>query len=209
MRLFGASWCVAQCGGDWWSWAGNGGLGDGGPVPCRHVAILSEAALIIFGGGFPRHGSSPGRRAAQAAIFAVQRQLEALVIGEGQLAVALCDRGTEDRVAYWPGGADEFSAAMGTTQESELGRYRAVIYLAVPVAAEGHVTQPIRTESAQRAAEIDRAIAAAWDLHHHRFEVPAGPAFDVKAQSALAAILARLPDCYREATGSDHRGGPP
>ncbi len=176
---------------------------------CRHVAILPEAASIIFGGGFPRHESLSGRTATQAAISAVQRQLEAVVIGEGQVAVALCDRGTVDGVAYWPIGAGDYWAAMGTTSEAELGRYRAVIHLALPDTAEGYVTDPIRTESAHRAAEIDRAIAAVWDSHPHRVSVPAGPAFDVKAQAALAAIGATLPTCCRQAMEAIHHAGTP
>jgi predicted ATPase len=175
---------------------------------CRHVAILPEAASIIFGGGFPRHGSLPGRTATQAAIFAVQRQLEAVVIGEGQVSVALCDRGTVDGVVYWPSGAGDFWSAMGTTRDAELGRYQAVIHLEVPDAAEGYVTDPVRTESAQLAAEIDRAIAAVWEVHPHLDTVGAGPAFDVKAHLALTAIRATLPDCCREAAGSGHRAGP-
>lgn len=66
---------------------------------CRHVALLPEAASIIFGTVFPRHGSLPGRTVTQAAVFAAQRQLEAVVTGEGQVAVPLCDRGTVDGVA--------------------------------------------------------------------------------------------------------------
>lgn len=174
---------------------------------CRHVAILPEAASIIFGGGFPRHGSLSGRTATQSAIFAVQRQLEAVVIGEALVSVALCDRGTVDGVAYWPADAGDFWSAMGTTRDAELSRYRAVIHLEVPDDAEGYVTDPIRTESAQRAAEIDGAIAAVWDVHPRLVTVPAGPAFDVKAHLALAAIAATLPDSCRQA--ARHRPAQP
>jgi hypothetical protein len=39
---------------------------------CDHVVILSEAAGIIFGGGFPRHDNPGVRCAAQLAIYHVQ-----------------------------------------------------------------------------------------------------------------------------------------
>ena len=48
---------------------------------CEHVLILPEAATIVFGGGFPRREERESRRAAQRAIFHVQRELEA--IGDG------------------------------------------------------------------------------------------------------------------------------
>lgn len=73
---------------------------------CEHVGILPEAAGILFGGGFPRSDADPVLRAAQRAIFHVQRELEALVHEQSVVAVALCDRGTVDGLAYWPGDAD-------------------------------------------------------------------------------------------------------
>ncbi len=69
---------------------------------CPHLAVLPEAASIVFGGGFPRRPSIPGQRAAQRAIFHVQRAIERLVDEEGRVAVGLCDRGTLDGLAYWP-----------------------------------------------------------------------------------------------------------
>lgn len=41
---------------------------------CSHVKILPEAAGIVFGGGFPRESEPTCRRAAQRAIFHVQRE---------------------------------------------------------------------------------------------------------------------------------------
>lgn len=46
---------------------------------CEHVTVLPEAASIVFGGGFPRHDDDECRRAAQRAIYHVQRQLEVTV----------------------------------------------------------------------------------------------------------------------------------
>ena len=74
---------------------------------CPHVRVLPEAAGVIFGGGFPREEERESRRAAQRAICHVQRELE--VVGDGHNpAVVLCDRGTVDGVAYWPGPPEEF-----------------------------------------------------------------------------------------------------
>ena len=66
---------------------------------CSHVKVLPESAGIVFGGGFPREGDPACRRAAQRAIFFVQRELEA--IGDvHNPAIVLCDRGTVDGLAY-------------------------------------------------------------------------------------------------------------
>lgn len=164
---------------------------------CRHVAILPEAATIVFGGGFPRHDSAAGLHASQRAIFAVQHQLEALVIDEGQVGVALCDRGTVDGRAYWPGSANSFWNAMGTTSDAELARYLAVIHLQTPPMDEGYHQDRIRTETVGKAQEIDRLITAAWADHPRRVFVPPTVDFSAKSTVALTAIRSTLPGCCR------------
>ena len=78
---------------------------------CRHVRILPEAASVVFGGGSPRENGDGFRRAAQRAIFHVQREME--VTGElHRPAIVLCDRGTLDGLAYWPGPVSDFWAAV-------------------------------------------------------------------------------------------------
>ena len=68
---------------------------------CEHVVVLPEAAGVLFGGGFPRGSHEISRRAAQRAIYYVQRELEASAVVE-QPAIILCDRGTIDGAAYGP-----------------------------------------------------------------------------------------------------------
>jgi hypothetical protein len=58
--------------------------------------------------------------------------MEPLVLDEGQAAVALCDRGTVDGLAYWPGDAETFFRDLSTTLPRELERYAAVIHLRTP-----------------------------------------------------------------------------
>lgn len=66
---------------------------------CAHVKVLPESASIIFGGGFPREDDDSCRRAAQRAIFHVQRELESTGDSHNP-AIVLCDRGTVDGLAY-------------------------------------------------------------------------------------------------------------
>src|SRR3989344_6909478 len=71
-------------------------------ILCEHVAILPEAASILFGGGFWRLDSMSGKMAAQRAIFHVQEEMQKLVLDEKKWSMGLCDRGTLDGLAYSP-----------------------------------------------------------------------------------------------------------
>lgn len=76
---------------------------------CVHLKALKESAGIVFGGGFPRGETVVLRQAAQRAIYHVQRELETTADAENA-ALVLCDRGTVDGAAYWPGPGDLWSA---------------------------------------------------------------------------------------------------
>jgi predicted ATPase len=164
---------------------------------CRHVIILPEAAGILFGGGFPRDGSPIRRMAAQRAIFHVQRQLEEST-AEDNAAIVVCDRGTPDGSAYWPGPGTLWEA-VGSAVEIELERYSAVIHLRTPSDSNGYNHRnPLRTESVAEAMEIDRRIGASWSAHPAYVEVPATTDFLVKAQRALELLREQVPECCRK-----------
>ena len=163
---------------------------------CKHVKVLPEAAGILFGGGFPRGESPEIRRAAQRAIFFTQRELEAAA-DASNAAIVLCDRGTVDGVAYWP-GPDDFWSAVGTTLEEQLRRYHAVIHLRTPRSEGGYShDNPLRIESAAEAAAVDERILHAWEGHPRRFIVEATSDFLAKAARALASLQGELPECCR------------
>jgi predicted ATPase len=163
---------------------------------CEHVKILPESASIVFGGGFPRGGTELMLKAAQRAIFYVQRELEAAADAENP-AIVLCDRGTIDGGAYWPGGEDLW-ASVGTTLEEQLRRYDAAIHLRTPTGAGGYDHQnPLRIESAAEAADIDTRIAHAWERHPRRFFVEPSSDFLDKAACALDILRGELPECCR------------
>ena len=163
---------------------------------CEHVQILPEAASIVFGGGFPRRADIAARRAAQRAIFYVQRELEEAAVGRNA-AIVLCDRGTVDGAAYWP-GPDDYFAAVNTTIAEQLSRYDVVIHLRPPAVEGGYNHQnPLRTETVLEAAEVDRRILRAWEMHPHRFIVEARPDFLAKAVRVLELLRAELPECCK------------
>jgi hypothetical protein len=114
----------------------------------------------------------------------------------------LCDRGTVDSAAYWP-GPGELWTDVGSTLEEQLRRYDTVIHLRTPASDRGyHNLNPLRLETAAQAAETDRRIEQLWSSHPRRFLVEAESDFVHKARRALDIIRAELPACCRPAHAS-------
>lgn len=163
---------------------------------CEHVMILPEAASILFNGGFFRKKSLAGKMGSQRAIFHVQRELESIVIGEAEAAIALCDRGTIDGLAYWPGSETDFWKEVGSSREVELKRYAAVIHLRTPTADSGYNWQnPARIETAEEALALDQKIIDAWKGHPNHVVITSSQDFLSKAETALKEIKELLPEC--------------
>ena len=135
------------------------------------------------------------RRAAQRAIFRVQVELETIADVERD-AVILCDRGTVDGGAYWPGPGELFPE-VGTTLTEQLRRYDTVIHLRVPPPRDYTNGNPLRLESAIQAQQIDEAILAIWAGHPRRFILEPQQDFLAKAASALALLREEVPICCR------------
>lgn len=162
---------------------------------CHHVRILAESAGVVFGGGFPREDEPVCRQAAQRAIYHVQCELE-VIADTHRPAIVLCDRGTVDGVAYWPGPPADFWSSLGTAARVELARYDAVIHLRTPPPGEGYNhSNPLRTESPSAAAEVDARILEAWADHPRRFVVEPSRRFLDKAARAIEILHGELPEC--------------
>lgn len=162
---------------------------------CQHVAIAPEAASIVFGGGFPRSQTTNGRRAAQQAIFHVQNSLETIALENRRAAVVLCDRGTLDGLAYWPGSRQSFLTEFGINIEDELKRYSAVVHVEVPALEWGYERNRIRGESVSQARKIDERVRAAWRGHPRVMTVSARAGFLDKLASAIELLRSELPLC--------------
>lgn len=161
---------------------------------CAHIKVLPESAGILFGGGFPRAPEPEPLRAVQRAIFYVQRELETTADAT-DAAIVLCDRGTLDGAAYWPGPGDLFSA-VGTTLAEQLARYDAVIHLRPPARGYNH-QNPLRIESEAEAQAIDARIAQVWAGHPRQFLIEATPDFLTKAKRVIELLRAEVPECCR------------
>jgi len=133
----------------------------------NRVVVVPEAATILFGGGFPRVPQQDANRAAQNAIFHVQRNLEDVQSVLYPDRVLLCDRGTIDGAAYWHDGEDAFFRSVGTTLGGELSRYDAVVFFETAAVAGLSIEggNPVRNESLSQAVELDARLRALWSKH--------------------------------------------
>jgi predicted ATPase len=157
------------------------------------VVVVPEAATILFSGGFPRYDEPNAQRAVQSAIFHVQRNVEDVQSARYPDRILLCDRGTVNGGAYWPGGPEGYFCSMGTTLEREFQRYDAVVFFETAAVAGisiegGNAT---RCETLAQAAALDRRLRELWSLHPRFSLVPHSPSFFQKITFALG-ILQRV-----------------
>ncbi len=156
----------------------------------ERVVIVPEAATMIFSGGFPRYPGDAPRQAAQRAVYHVQRNLEDTQAARYPDRILLCDRGTVDGAAYWPGEPEAFYADLGTTAEAELARYDAVIFFESAavggMAIEGG--NPVRRESIEEAVALDARLRAAWSRHPNFIVVNHQPSFFGKIARGLEIL---------------------
>jgi predicted ATPase len=156
----------------------------------ERVVIVPESATILFAGGFPRSSQIDAQRAAQAAVFHVQRNLEDVQSALFPDRILICDRGTIDGAAYWPNHERDFFESMGTTFERELQRYDAVVFFETAAVAGDSIEggNPVRTESLAQAVELDARLRQLWSRHSHFVLVPHQRSFLQKITSGLALM---------------------
>ncbi len=168
-------------------------------VFCEHIAILPEAATILFGGGFWRLDSASAKRAEQRAIYHIQSEMQNLVLAEKKWTVGLCDRGTLDGMAYWPGLKAEYCDELKTNVNSEYAKYKAVVHLSSPSLEGGYNHQnPLRIESAEEAFKIDQQIHEVWKGHPNYQRIESTENFIEKVHRATQMIQDFLPQSCRK-----------
>lgn len=162
------------------------------------IVIVPEAATILFAGGFPRSEQWDANRAAQSAIFHVQRNLEDVQSALFPERALLCDRGTVDGAAYWYDGEDAFFRHVGTTLDAELARYDAVVFFETAAVAGLSIEggNPVRNESLSQAVALDARLRELWQRHPRFTLVPHTTSFLKKIVGALG-ILEALVDGAR------------
>ncbi|MEI6791233.1 MAG: ATP-binding protein [Myxococcaceae bacterium] len=153
------------------------------------VALLHEAASMIYGGGFLRRPTPNAIKAAQRAIYHVQREQERVLEEDGVTKIGLCDRGTLDGLAYWPETPESFFKELNTSREAEFARYTLVIHMRTPSEDLGYNNDnPTRIEDPKEAALLDQKMLDIWKGHPHHYIVDSRKDFLHKAEEVIDII---------------------
>ena len=156
----------------------------------KEIAVVPEAASILYKGGFPRIKSDIGAFHAQRSIYFIQRELEDLSIETYPERIIVCDRGSLDGIAYWPKDEHNFFEAVASTKRRELKRYSWVIHLDTASSDSYEHANPIRTESYQEAWELNEKIKHAWKDHPQRIIIRNSQDFLSKMKLAISIVEA-------------------
>lgn len=156
----------------------------------QKCAIVPEAASILYRGGFPRYKEAEGVVQAQLAIFHTQHALEDMICNISQKSLVVCDRGTIDSLAYWPGQEADFFTRVQSDREHEFARYDWVIHLDTASADFYDTSNPIRTENFDEAWNLNKKIKDAWSGHPRRLVITHNADFISKITTSLAVIRA-------------------
>ena len=159
------------------------------------VAVIPESATAIFEGGIQKDSEGEVRKAIQKMIYHHQKNVEFIYEEQNPDHILLCDRGTLDGLAYWPGTQDNFFKTMKTSYERELKKYDAVIFFETGAAKGQDITtnNPFRNESNEEAIALDKKLQRVWKKHPNFYLVKSNGSFINKIMDGI--------DVLREVTG--------
>jgi predicted ATPase len=154
------------------------------------LAIVPEAATVLFSGGITRTCDEQVLKTVQKTIFVLQQNLEEIYHKQYPNRVLVCDRGTLDGQAYWPGAEDEFFKEVNSNLESEIARYDAVIFFESAASSGNDISSnnPVRNESSERAAELDEKLQRIWSRHPNFYFVGSSESFIRKIMFGIMTI---------------------
>ena len=157
----------------------------------RHkIAVVPEAATLLFSGGITRSDNEQTLRMIQKTIFQLQKNLEEIHKRQFPDRLLVCDRGSLDGLAYWPGTESDFFKDVNSTFDHEIARYDAVIFFE-SAAATGHdisSNNPVRNESSEQAVQLDKKLQKIWSRHPHFYFVGTSESFVRKIMFGIMTI---------------------
>ncbi|KAA0162870.1 hypothetical protein FNF28_04505 [Cafeteria roenbergensis] len=158
-----------------------------------------EVPTIIMQGGGKYPGIDAGELLSQfeIALLQLQEQMEdsfrRIALSTGRPSLVILDRAMPDPGAYIsPAQFDEILARIGYSRESIMARYDLVVHLVT--AADGALpfyttsNNAARTESAEEAVRLDRAVEQCYKAHPRQVVVGNEAGFDVKLERVVEAI---------------------
>ncbi|MDF2154862.1 AAA family ATPase [Vibrio sp. CAU 1672] len=157
---------------------------------CHEIAIVPEAATVLFSSGITRSDDEQITRIVQKTIFQLQKNLEDMHKIQYPDRLLVCDRGSLDGLAYWPGSESDYFQNVGSTFEAEIARYDAVIFFE-SAATTGHditSNNPVRNESSEQAALLDRKLHKIWSRHPQFYFVASSESFVRKIMFGIMTL---------------------
>jgi predicted ATPase len=154
------------------------------------VAVVPEAATVLFQGGIKRTDNEETLKATQKAIFELQRNLEEIQAKANPEKLLICDRGTIDGLAYWPGKDNEFFDLVNSNFEDELNKYDAVIFFETAASSGQSINSnnPVRNESENQAIDLDKRLQDIWSQHPNYHFVSSSESFIKKIMFGIMTI---------------------
>lgn len=164
------------------------------------VLFVPETATELIGGGVAPWtcGSNLDYQKCQVSLQKYKEEIfeQAASTMDADKILIVCDRGVLDNKAYMT--QEDFDAimrALGTNEVSERDQYDAVFHMvtAAKGAVEAYTTEHVaRTETPEKAAELDDALIAAWTGHPHLRVIDNSSDFDEKLHRTVAEIASFL-----------------
>jgi predicted ATPase len=156
----------------------------------NQVSTVPEAATMLFSGGVERVDDEGVIKAQQLAIINLQKNLQDIKRKQHPDRLVICDRGTLDGLAYWPGADDEFFELIDSSKEYELSQYDAVIFFETAAKSGQGIksNNPIRNESEEKAIELDKKLQTIWSAHPNYHFVESSESFIKKIMLGILTI---------------------
>lgn len=156
----------------------------------ENVVTIPESASLLFSGGLPRSKDEKVLKTTQRTIYQLQLSMEEIYSTLRSKSIFLCDRGTIDGAAYWPGDLSDFCNNLGTTIQQEFERYDAVIFFetAAKYKIDMKSNNPCRIETEHEALILDQKLRELWSGHPSFHFVPGDDSFFKKITRGVETI---------------------
>ncbi len=168
----------------------------------RELALVEDAAAFLFKAGFPRQTTVEGKKCQERAIYHLRQEFENLAELEQEKIGALCDHGSLDSLAYWPGDELEFFDSVKSSMSADKARYDWIINIdSLPPFELG--ASEILTETADEALKLNERVRHAWRLHPRLITLPNGLDFQKKAD-LVVKVVERILNAHQFGENLDH-----
>lgn len=154
----------------------------------HQLVVVPESASMLYAGGFPRKNEVKSAQRRQRAIYYVQRELEGMFEDDYPTHLLVCDRGSLDALAYWPGDTSEFFKSVNSSVEQEVKRYDWVLHLDTAPENNYDLGNPLRLENYEEASRLNDKTKQAWSQHPQRIVISSEGHFIDKLHRSLFVV---------------------